>query len=110
METKTETEKPITLEFTKDEIGFLNECLDTIQEYHFTLQTPDVVPEDVAIFESIEAKVIGAYKDNCVKYNLSPVILEYNKKYGTWGTGEDAERWQKFKDNYDMLTELGFIT
>jgi hypothetical protein len=40
----------------------------------------------------------------------SPEIMAYNKKYGTWGIGEDAVRWRKFRDNYELLLELGFIT
>jgi hypothetical protein len=96
-----QTLTPITLELTEDEVLCLYECLDQIQ---------DLAPEDIAIFESIEEKVTALYEDHCLKYNLSPAILEYNKKYGTWGTGEDAERWEKFRDNYEMLVELGFIT
>jgi len=48
-----------------------------------------------------------AFLNECLP---SPEIMEYNKKYGTWGIGEDAERWRKFRDNYEMLVELGFIT
>jgi hypothetical protein len=95
-----QTLTPITLELTEDEVLCLYECLDQIQ---------DLAPEDIAIFESIEEKVTALCEDHCLKYNLSPAILEYNKKYGTWGTGEDAERWEKFRDNYEMLVELGFI-
>jgi hypothetical protein len=102
----------ITLKLSEDEVGFLNECLDVICENHESLCPghSNECPEDIAIFESIEKKITDLYQDNCVKYRLSPAILEYNKKYGTWGTGEDAERWQKFKDNYSVLVELGFIT
>jgi len=101
----------ITLKFSMDEVDFLNECLDIIVDNHESLcGDASECPEDIALFESIEKKITDLYQDNCVKFRLSPAILEYNKKYGTWGTGEDAERWEKFRDNYDMLLELGFIT
>jgi len=101
----------ITLKLSEDEVGFLNECLDVICENHESLCGDESeCPEDVALFESIEKKITDLYEDNCVKYSPSPEIMEYNKKYGTWGIGKDAERWEKFRDNYEMLVELGFIT
>ena len=102
----------ITLKLTEEEVGFLNECLDVIVDNHESLCPghSNECPEDIALFESIEKKITDLYQDHCVKFRVSPAILEYNKKYGTWGTGEDAERWQKFKNNYSVLVELGFIT
>ena len=101
----------ITLKLTEEEVGFLNECLDVIVDNHESLcGDASECPEDVALFESIEKKISALYQDYCTKYTLSPAIIEYNKKYGTWGQGEDVERWLKFKDNYGMLVELGFIT
>jgi len=101
----------ITLKLSEDEVAFLNECLDVICENHESLcGNASECPEDIALFESIEKKITDLYQDNCVDYHLSPAMVEYNKKYGTWGTGEDAERWQKFKNNYSVLVELGFIT
>jgi hypothetical protein len=101
----------ITLKLSKDEVGFLNECLDVIVDNHESLcSVASECPEDIALFESIEKKITDLYQDHCVKFRVSPAILEYNKKYGTWGTGEDAERWEKFKNNYSVLVELGFIT
>ena len=101
----------ITLKLSEGEVGFLNECLDVICENHESLcGDASECPEDVALFESIEKKITDLYEDNCVKYSTSPEIMEYNKKYGTWGIGEDAVRWEKFRDNYELLLELGFIT
>jgi len=102
----------ITLKLTEEEVGFLNECLDVIVDNHESLcrGPSNGYPEDIALFESIEKKITDLYQDHCVKYSLSPARVEYNKKYGTWGTGEDAERWEKFRDNYGMLVELGFVT
>jgi hypothetical protein len=102
----------ITLKLTEEEVGFLNECLDVIVDNHESLCPghSNECPEDIALFESIEKKITDLYQDHCVKYSLSPAMVEYNKKYGTWGTGEDAERWEKFRDNYELLSELGFIT
>jgi hypothetical protein len=102
----------ITLKLTEEEVGFLNECLEVIVDNHESLcrGPSNGYPEDIALFESIEKKITDLYQDHCVNYSLSPAMVEYNKKYGTWGLGEDAERWEKFRDNYDMLLELGFIT
>ena len=55
--------------FTEEEVGFLNECLDTLQEFHCTLQSDEggiIVPEDVALFESVEEKITELYQDHCV--------------------------------------------
>jgi hypothetical protein len=101
----------ITLKLSKDEVGFLIECFEVIVYNHESLcGDASECPEDIALFESIEKKITDLYQDHCVKYSPSPEIMEYNKKYGTWGTGEDAERWEKFRDNYELLLELGFIT
>ena len=93
----------IVCKFTEDEIGFLNECLDTIQEFHGTLQPGSFVKEDVDLFESIEQKFTALYDDNCVKYDLSPALKAYNEKYGTWGIGDDEKRWEGFRDAFVML-------
>lgn len=93
----------ITCKFTEDEIGFLNECLDTLQEFHGTLQPGSFVKEDVDLFESIEQKITTLYDDHCVKYELSPAMKAYHEKYGTWGTGEDEARWEGFRDAFLML-------
>ena len=93
--------------FTEDEIGFLNECLDTIQESHPTLQFMKSTKDaDVALFESIEQKITALYDDYCVKYELSPALKAYNAKYGTWGYEDDEEvkRWEGFRDAFVMLS------
>jgi hypothetical protein len=91
--------------FTEDEIGFLNECLDTIQEHHPGLLDNNLV--DVTLFESIEQKFTTLYDDYCVKYELSPALKAYNAKYGTWGSENDEEvkRWEGFRDAFVMLQE-----
>ena len=95
----------ITLKLAEDEVAFLNECLDIISEHHPGLIKPDVV--DVALFESIEKKVVDLYDDYCVKYELSPALKAYNAKYGTWGSENDEEvkRWEGFRDAFVMLQE-----
>jgi hypothetical protein len=92
----------ITLKLTEDEVGFLNECLDTIQEYHCTLQFGVSDPNDVALFESIERKITDLYEDNCVKYELSPALKKFHELYGTYGTENDVERakWGVFNDAF----------
>jgi hypothetical protein len=95
----------IECKFTEEEVGFLNECLDTIQEYHSTIQSDEagiIVPEDVAIFESIEKKITELYQDHCVKYELSAAMKAYNAKYGTFGFDNelDTARWEGFRAGF----------
>ncbi len=93
----------ITLKLTEEEVGFLNECLDTLQEFHSTLQPEEDgwrVPEDIPLFESVEEKITDLYDDYCVKYELSPALKAYYEKYGEYGTGEYAMRWEGFRDAF----------
>lgn len=100
-------EGDITCKFTEEEIGFLNECLDTIQEYHPGLEG-DAHPTDVALFEGIEKKITDLYADYCVKYELSPALKAYYEKYGAYGTESEMEmaRWEGFRDAYDAVNKL----
>ena len=93
----------LTMKLTEEEVGFLNECLDVIQEHHLGLDEND--PVDVALFESIEKKITDLYADECVDYGLSPALKAYNEKYGTWGSENDEEmkRWEGFRDAFVML-------
>jgi hypothetical protein len=88
----------ITLNLTEEEVGFLNQCLDTLQECHYTLQTPDLVPNDVKLFEEVEKKITELYEDHCVKYELSQAMKAYHAKYGTFGMDDalDTARWEGF--------------
>jgi hypothetical protein len=100
----------ITLKLTEEEVGFLNECLDTLQEFHSTLQPEEDgwrVPEDIALFESVEKKITELYDDHCVKYQLSPALKAYYEKYGEYGTGEYAMRWEGFRDAFVALNTGG---
>jgi hypothetical protein len=100
----------IILKLTEEEVGFLNECLDTLQEFHSTLQPGEggyEVPEDVALFESVEKKITELYDDYCVKYQLSPALKAYYEKYGEYGTGEYAMRWEGFRDAFVALNTGG---
>jgi len=96
------TQGEITLNLTEDEVGFLNECLDTIQEYHCSLQYDASETNDVALFESIETKITELYQDNCVKYELSPAMKAYNAKYNTFGFDSelDTARWEGFRAGF----------
>jgi hypothetical protein len=87
--------------FTEDEIGFLNECLDTIQEHHPGLKDNSLV--DVTLFESIEQKFTTLYDDYCVKYELSPAMKAYVEKYGDFPGESDNEKWEGFRDAFVML-------
>jgi hypothetical protein len=99
----------ITLKLTEDEVGFLNECLDVIVDNHEGLcagHSKDN-PEDVKLFESIEKKITDLYDDHCVKYELSPALKAYYEKYGEFGTGEYAMRWEGFRDAFVALNTEG---
>lgn len=93
----------ITLKLTEEEVGFLHECLDTIQEHHLGLDEKD--PIDVALFESIELKIVDLYEDHCVKYRLSPAMEAYHKQYGSFGveSPEEEARWAGFRDAFELL-------
>ena len=93
----------IRLMLTDEEVGYLNQCLDVISD-------AGVDDEDAEVYAMLETKIAELYTDYCVDYSLSPVTAAYYKKYGTYGISpEEAEHYQKFKENYDMLLELGFI-
>jgi hypothetical protein len=99
----------ITLKLTEDEVGFLNECLDTIQENHPSIcagHTSDS-PEDVALFESIEKKIVALYEDHCVKYSLAPAMKAYIARYGDIPGPDDDAKWEVFRDAYNMALEAG---
>lgn len=93
-----------SLMLTSEEVVFLNHCLNVIAE-------SGVDDEDVGVFEGLGSKLGELHADYCVEYKLSPVTVAYHKKYGTFGLlPEEAEHYQKFKENYEMLVELDFIT
>ena len=95
----------ITLKLTKDEVGFLNECLDTIQAHHPSLQfgAEDGLV-DVCLFEGIEQKITDLYADECVTYSLSPALKAYYEKYNEY-PGEDNEKWEGFRDCFEMISK-----
>ena len=85
----------ITLKLTDDEVSVLAELVDDPGENYR--------PGADVVFDSLFVKVKDLYDDNCVKYELSPALKAYNAKYGTWGTGEDEQRWEGFRDAYELL-------
>ena len=109
-DTRAYDQGEITLKLTEDEVAFLNECLDTIQGHHPTLQPDEAgygVPEDVALFESIEKKITELYDDHCVKWELAPAMKAYIAKYGGIPGPADDAKWEVFRDTYNWLMGEG---
>ena len=95
-------EGELTCKFTVDEVTALAEVLNAYEG-----ENP---PGENTDFDSAFMKIMELYGDECVEYSLSPVTAAYYKKYGTYGLSvEEAQHYQKFKENYEMLVELGFI-
>jgi hypothetical protein len=92
----------ITLKLTEEEVGFLNECLDTLQEYHCSLQYGASDTNDVALFEQVEKKITDLYDEYCVRYSLSPALKKFHELYGTFGTENEVEqaKWEVFRDAF----------
>lgn len=93
----------ITLKLTEEEVGFLNECLDTIQEFHPSLQPCESDPIDVVLFEGITEKLTELYDLHCVKYELSPAMKAYYKKYNEFPGPADDAKWEGFRDAFNLL-------
>jgi hypothetical protein len=96
----------ITLKLTEEEVAFLNECLDVIQEHHPSLcslpSEDEFTAEDVALFEQVEKKITDLYEDHCVHYSLSPALKKFYELYGTYGTEneEEQKKWEVFRDAF----------
>jgi hypothetical protein len=88
----------ITLMLTENEVGFLNQCLDTIATFH----PLDEYPDDVALFEEVEKKITDLYDDYSIKYKLSPALKKFHELYGTFGTENEQEqaKWEVFRDAF----------
>jgi hypothetical protein len=99
----------ITLKLTEEEVAFLHECLDTIQENHPTLCPghTNEDPSDVPLFEGIEKKIIALYDDHCVKYELAPALKAYIARYGAIPGPDDDAKWEVFRDTYNWMTGEG---
>ena len=95
-------EGELTCKFTVDEVTALAEVLNAYEG-----ENP---PGENTDFDSAFMKIMELYGDECVEYSLSPVTAAYYKKYGTYGLSlDEAQHYQMFKENYEMLVELGFI-
>lgn len=92
----------VTLTLTLEELSYLNHCFDIVSD-------AGIEEEDTSVFIGLESKVNELYAENCMSYTLSPVLIAYHEKYGNYGMS-DSDHFMKFKDNYGMLLELGFIT
>lgn len=94
----------LCLQLTEEEATYLYNCLDYIS-------SAQVDEKDTEVFVSLETKIGELYCDYCIQYELDPVVKAYYEKYNAFAATNEAEseRFQKFKDNYSMLVELGFI-
>ena len=94
----------LCLQLTEEEATYLYNCLDLIS-------SAQIYEKDTEVFVSLETKIGELYCDYCIQYELDPVIKAYYEKYNSLGIANEAEveRYQKFKENYEMLVELGFI-
>ena len=95
----------LCLQLTEEEATYLYNCLDIIS-------SAQVDEKDTKVFVSLETKIGELYCDYCIQYELDPVVKAYYEKYNAFAATNEAEdeRFQKFRDNYEMLVELGFIT
>lgn len=85
----------IVCKFTEAEITALADVLDAHEDAH-----PPGWNED---YDSAFEKIHDLFDDYCVKYRLSDAMKAYHAKYGTFGIGEDAQRWEGFRDAFAML-------
>lgn len=94
----------LCLQLTEEEATYLYNCLDIIS-------SAQVDEKDTEVFISLETKIGELYCDYCIQYELSPAVKAYYEKYNSYGTtnAADSQRFQKFRDNYQMLVELGFV-
>ena len=100
----------ITLKLTEEEVAFLHECLDTVQEWHpsiCSLPSDQYTAEDVALFESIEKKIVALYEHNCIRYDLAPAMKAYIARYGAIPGPDDDAKWEVFRDTYNWLIGEG---
>lgn len=82
------------------------QCRFTEEEVSTLLSALELYAEKSAVFETLMRKIEDLYEDHCVKYSLSPALVAYNEKYGTWGMGNPTEeaRWEGFRDAYYLTS------
>lgn len=86
----------IACNFTSDELNFLVRVLNDFDQT--TCETAEVDQ----LYHAVATKIGELWEHNCVTYELTPAAKAYHAKYGTWGTGEDSERWEIFRDAYNL--------
>ena len=97
----------ITLKLSEEEVAFLNECLDTIGEFHPSLTPASHDPSDVRLFERLVEKIEALYEDNCVRYELAPALKAYVARYGSIPGPDDDAKWEVFRDTYNWMVGEG---
>ena len=93
-------EGELTCKFTEAELIALAEVLNAHEEEHPPGWNID--------YDSAFEKIMELYGDNCVKYELSPAMVAYNKKYGTFGFDNelDTARWEGFREAFTVNAEV----
>lgn len=81
------------------------ECHFTEEEVSILSSALELYAEKSEACEALQRKIEDLYEDHCVKYSLSPALVAYREKYGTWGTENAVEeaRWEGFRDAYLAL-------
>lgn len=86
----------IVCHFTSDELNFLVRVMNDFDQT--TCETAEVDQ----LYHAVATKIGELWEDTEMPLELSPAIKAYHAKYGTWGIGEDSERWEIFRDAYNL--------
>lgn len=85
----------LTLKLTEEEVTALATLIDDVSDKY--------PPGQDVTFDSAFMKITELYEDYCVKYELSPAMKAYVEKYGSVPGESDNEKWEGFRDAYNLL-------
>jgi hypothetical protein len=92
------------LNLTKDQFRVLYDILNDIYP-----QVKDPEPAFLELFDYVTEE----YELTYAQFTLSPSVKAFAKAYpGQWSEWiiSDSKEWREFKEAYDRMVELGFIT